>query len=391
MTHNGRFMAPTPIEDLDAELTFTAPEVVVDDDERPGLRRAPTVPFTATSRSGVASATCRVRDIDASDDPPRFGSAGFESVRLPEAPGLALLLGELRDTDAVTDEQAGRLRSALSGAVVALADGSRLRIDHVADEGVIRRVAGPDRLDVAGGEDHDAAVNVHVDQDVQGTPLRQIFGGSATEVFAHAAPDSENTTSTQHLVNLWLPLQQITRPLTLMDGRTLDRPRHQLRYRLPVDSFLDRDEDQTANDIWQCLHDPDQQWWFRAETTLGDAYVFDTLSTPHTSLVIPGEGIAAELSSRLGDAIEALERGDIAGARRIATSPAPATGEIATEPLHEAITEMQALLADLAGEADGPGVAPDDTWRERADIVRDSLIRRSIELRAVATRLPAGT
>src|SRR5690606_15209679 len=94
------------------------------------------------------------------------------------------------------------------------------------------------------------------------------------------------------LVNLWIPLQQVTRPLALMDRRTLDARAHQLRYALPTDGFLEREEDTRENDIWAFLHDAGQQWYFHSHMGHDRAYVFDTLGEPHGAFILPGEDVA---------------------------------------------------------------------------------------------------
>lgn len=373
-----------------APIGYAAAETVVADDERPGLLRSPTLDRSpAYDDGGVAFESCTIRNIDVADEAPGFVEAGFEAVRLPGQPGLLTLLGEIRDAGAAGDEQVERLRSLMMGAVIGLADGSRLRIDHVADEGVIVRQAGPDRTQVDGAEHH-GAVNVHIDQDVQGTPLRQLFEGGAAEVFGHDSPDSYNHRSTQHLVNLWLPLRQVTRPLTLMDGRSLDRRRHQLRYRLPVDGFLDREEEQSVNDIWLCLHDPAQEWWFRPEAALGDAYVFDTLSTAHASFVLPGEDLAADRYRRLGTVVDAVRAGDLRQAQELASVAPGALDHAAPAPLRAAVAAMDALLAEARATTGAEGDL-DDAWCTQAETARNGVVRQSLELRAVATRLPAAS
>ncbi len=368
-----------------AHIGYAPAGTVVADDERPGLLRAPSRADSTVydDDGGVVFETCTVRNIDTADEPPGFVAAGFEAVRLPDRPGLVDLLADVRDAGRAGDEQEAQLRSLLTGMVIDLADGSGLRVDHVADEGVILRQAGPDGTPVAGAE-HQGAVNVHIDQDVQGTPLRQLFRGAAGEVFGHRSPDGANRTSAQHLVNLWLPLRQVTRPLALMDGRSLDRPRHQLRYRLPVDGFLDRDEEQSVNDIWQCLHDPAQEWWFRPETELGDAYVFDTLSTAHVSFVLPGEDTAGVLYTQLGAAVGAVRAGDHLRAREIAAVEVPDLDPASTGPLRAAVAAMDAMLGEVRDAADAD---LDEVWCTRAQAARDGVVRQSLELRAVVTRL----
>jgi hypothetical protein len=365
-----------------APIGFAPVEAVVADHERSGLLRLPTRSIGDDDR-GVAFEPCTIRNLDTAERAPGFAEAGFEAVRLPEQRRFVPLLAEIRDAGAASDDQVGRLRELLTGAVIELADGSRLRVDHVADEGVIVRQAGPDGIEVDGAEHH-GAVNVHIDQDVLGTPLRQLFDGAAAEVFVHASPDSHNDTSSHHLVNLWLPLQQVTRPLTLMDGRSLDRRRHQLRYHLPVEGFLDREEGQSVNDIWACLHDPTQEWWFRPEAELGDAYVFDTLSTPHASFVVPGEDVAADRYRRLGAVVDAVRAGDPGRGHELAWAPPLELDPAAPEPLRAAVDAMDAVLSE-ARAATGD---LDESWCSRAEAARDAVVRRSLELRAVVTRLP---
>ena len=119
-------------------------------------------------------------------------------------------------------------------------------------------------------------------------PLTQLMDGRAPTLFRHDSPDGYNHDESTMLVNMWIPLQQITQPLVLADGRSIDRRKHQLRYGLATDSFLDRDDDLAVNDIWTFMYDPDQQWYFRSEMDFRSAYVFDTLSTPHGAAVLPG-------------------------------------------------------------------------------------------------------
>ena len=118
------------------------------------------------------------------------------------------------------------------------------------------------------------------------------------------------------LINLWIPLQQITRPLVLMDKRTLDRGQHQLRYGLPTDAFLDRDEDRRVNDIWTFLYHDQQRWYFTSEMDSKRAYVFDTLGTPHGSCIVPGEELAERRYRLLDAAREAVHIGGEAALRR---------------------------------------------------------------------------
>jgi hypothetical protein len=213
--------------------------------------------------------------------------------------------------------------------------------------------------------------------------------GAAPWMFRHAAPDSRNHWSPLMLLNLWIPLQQITRPLTLMDQRTLDRRAHQLRYGLPTDDFLDRDEDRSVNDIWAFLHDDGQQWYFHPDMHPDRAYVFETLGTPHGSFIVPGEERAETLYRQLDEASDAIRRADVQALRSTATASADPAIEIATVALQRAITTMESLLEEAHKSAESlcQGTGRTD-WLERVSGAMNAVVRKSIEMRVVALRLP---
>ena len=148
------------------------------------------------------------------------------------------------------------------------------------------RKSGPNGMSVGGAtvvgaNGHGAATSVHADQDVYGTPLTQLMDGRAPSLFAPRLTRRAEPRRQLMLVNVWIPLRQITQPLVLADGRSIDRRRHQLRYGLATTSFLERDDDMVINDIWTFLHDPGQRWYLRSQMDHRSAYVFNTLSTPH--------------------------------------------------------------------------------------------------------------
>jgi hypothetical protein len=229
---------------------------------------------------------------------------------------------------------------------------------------------------------------VHSDQDVLGTPVRQLLRGFGPALFRHEAPDSANRISPVFLINIWIPLQQITRPLTLMDQRTVDRRRHQLRYALPTDDFLQRDADSRVNDIWTFLHDDAQQWYFTSEMDARRAYVFNTLSTPHGAFILPGEAAAEERCVRLRAALDALRNGDAAALAYCTTPLDDVLPADTTAPLRTAIRIMDALLAEANATAADLCAGAAEDWKERAETCMDALVRKSIELRAVAIVLP---
>jgi hypothetical protein len=305
------------------------------------------------------------------------------------------VLVRVRDAGHVREQDARAIRRRLAGQTVRLGDGSRLRLLTIAAEGFIMRKAGPNGMAMSPPgtlspmNGHDAARAIHADQDVLGTPLRQIMRGAAPWLLRHDAPDSHNGWSPLWLINLWLPLQQITRPLVLMDKATLDRSAHQLRYGLPTEAFLDRNEDRRVNDIWTFLHDERQRWWFRAELPLGRAYVFETLGTPHGSCILPGEEVAERRYHRLASAIEAVARGDERALRRAVASEGEREGPVGTLPLRAAIDAMEQRLGearrDAAALSRGDGAR---SWQDGARRAMDAVVRKSLEMRVVALRWP---
>lgn len=377
-------------------LAFTRAEDVSPDVERPRLQRAATLPFDAARETSFEHHACRIHDLAAPNaEVPSLDTFGFDVANLGALTGLQRALMNARATREVSSDGADAIRRGLQMRVLTLRSGIRLLVLFVAPEGLIMRVVGPnghvvdsDRA-VTKTSGHAAATSVHADQDVLGTPLRQILRGAAPTLFRHRSADTQNTSSPLHLVNLWIPLQQITRPLALMDQRSLDRPRHQLRYALPTESFLDRPEGQTVNDIWTFLHAPSQRWYFTSTMGPTSAYVFDTLSTPHGAFIVPGEDLAEERYACLASARDAVERGERAAwAQATTTLRSPIPSNVG-RPLREAIQTMDTLLDEARA---GAGAAPFDsptTWDARAQIALERVVRRSIELRMVCLRLPS--
>jgi hypothetical protein len=187
------------------------------------------------------------------------------------------------------------------------------------------------------------------------------------------------------LVNLWIPLQQITQPLVLADGRSIDRRRHQLRYGLATESFLEREEDMTINDIWTFLHDPHQRWYLRSDMDHRSAYVFNTLSTPHGSCALPGEDVAEQCYRALESAESAVVSGD-RGAPGEAVAPAPPALPTAVSPaLRDAIATMVAV-ADEARRDPAAVCGPRaEEWLAASRAARRRVVRMSLELRMVVS------
>ena len=380
-------MEPEPRE-LRGRLGFTRAEDVSPDAERPGLLRARTLPFGPQPDEAFDFRDCVLHDAaDPRNPEPGLEQAGFETVELSGNAPLQQALARIRDEDRLSEASAAAVRAALNGAQLRLANGCTLRVEHVADEGMIHRRGGPNRFDpnpggMDGANGHGAAGAVHADQDVFGTPLEQMMKGAAPQLFRHQTPDARNDDASMFLLNLWIPLQQVTRPLTLMDRRTLDAKRHQLRYGLPVTRFLDRDEEKSVNDIWTFLPDEGQKWYFRSTMGPDQGYVFDTLGEPHGACILPGEDALEALYRCLERAFEAIEARDESALREVVAAPSPSLPGVTTEPIREAWRQMTALLREA-------GTNPGEGWRTRARAAMDAVIRRSLEMRLVATLLPA--
>jgi len=376
--------------EIRASLGFTKAEDVAPDEERSGLLRARTLPFGVNPDEAFDFRSCALNDCAAPGRAePGLEQAGFETIDLSGNAALQRALATVRDEDRVSNETADALRASLNGARFRLTNGKSLRIEHVAAEGLIQRRAGPNRIDVnPGGMDgsngHGAARTVHADQDVFGTPLKQMMNGAAPGMFRHQTPDARNDDSSLFLLNLWIPIQQVTHPLVLMDRRTLDPERHQLRYGLTVTRFLDREKAESVNDIWTFLPDPAQEWYFRSVMGPDQGYVFDTLGEPHGSCSLPGEEALEPLYAGLDRACQAVAARDTEALREAASTHAPALPEITTEPIRDAWRRMTELLRE-AGTQAAEICASGESWSTRASAAMDGVIRKSVEMRLVAT------
>ena len=370
-------------------MGFTPPSVVLTDDDgrlRAGTRGGP------YSDDTVVPHECPATDFAAPGAPaPDLFRTGFDLADLSGFADLQATLERVRVAGRIEDDDAAVVRGTLGGATLPLAAGRTVTVLHVADEGLIMRAGGPNGRSVVGTRmkgmnGHAAARSVHADQDVHGTPLTQVMDGRAPALFRYHAPEGDNDEASLMLVNLWIPLQQAVQPLVLGDGTSLDRQHHQLRYGLPTTSFLNRDEDMVVNDIWLFLHDPGQRWCFRSDLDHRHAWLFDTLSTPHSAGVLPGEDVAERCYDALEQAEAAVENGDaglaeaLAPLDGLATAPAPVG---APPGLCEAIAAMTAV-ADEAGRNPAGTCGPNaETWTAASKDARRRVVRLSIELRLV--------
>lgn len=379
-----------------AELGFTPEADVAIDTIRPGgVLRAKTHPDDGYARNAIAMHTCRIDDLAASSIRTGLATTGFDTVDISGLAALQRTLARIKTAGTMTDADATELRLRVMGRSVRLSDGKKLRFLYAAPEGIILRKAGPNGIAVEPYEPmtrtsgHDAAAAVHGDQDVRGTPIRQILRGAGPWLLHHDSPDGSNRRSPLFVVNLWIPLQQITRPLALMDERTLDRRRHQLRYALPTQEFLDRQPDRRLNDIWMYLPDAGQRWYFTSEMDARRAYVFNTLTMPHGAFVVPGEDVAARLYVRLHRVREAVACHDQAALAAAARGARESTAHVATAPLRRAIADLDALLHEASEGAGASVLAAGAAFRARASAAMARVVRQSIELRVVALVTPA--
>jgi len=380
-------------DNVHVDLAFSRVADVYPDKERRGMRRATAYPDDVDPLNKYEFHNCCITDWSTVPGLKlNLETMGFDTIDLSTINDLQAVLASIRQAAHISKEAASSVRRCLSGKKFKLSDGRSLHLLFIAPEGLIMRKSGPNGLKINPQElmsemnGHSAAAAIHADQDVKGTPLRQMMHGFAPWIFRHQSPDGRNRVSPFCLVNIWIPLQQITRPLTLMDRSSL-RKENQLRYALPTDSFLDRDEDKKENDIWAFLHHEKQKWYFNAQMDANNAYVFDTLGTPHGSMILPGEAVAEQYYSELLLAKEALENTQ---ANTVGATRAFEQRELPTEtprPLRAAIGKMESLLSDFyqAHESVRENRA---LWLQQVDSVLDSLERKSVEMRVVAMVSP---
>lgn len=372
-------------------LDFAPESIAIADPEHPGLRRAGPRVGAPYGLDTVESHLCPATDLAADDSVrPDLLTHGFDVVDLSEMTDLQAALADVRRAGRIGEDHAAAIRTALDGAVLRAEGAGALRVQFLAEEGLIMRTAGPNGLSVVGPRSegmngHGGATSVHADQDVYGTPMVQLLDGRAPTTFVHDSPDGHHHDGSLFLANVWIPLQQTVRPLVLADGRSIDRRRDQLRYGLATDSFLERDEEQVINDIWTFLHDDDQRWYFRSDIDHRSAYVFNTLSTAHGAGVLPGEDLAEWCYLALESAEEAAERGDVAAvASAVAFQGRPDRSELAPPALDDAIDALLTVLDEAASDPAAVCDASGD-WVARSRAARRGVVRMSIEMRMVVS------
>jgi hypothetical protein len=373
-------------------MGFVPSSVAVPDVDRPGLLRAGPRASAPYARDHVEQHVVPATDTCQDDATlPDLLEFGFDTVDLSPLDALQRVCARVRDAGVVSDEDATTIRSSLQGAILTCAGGRTITVLHLADEGFIMRKAGPNAMAVVGPRsrgmnDHGGASSVHADQDVFGTPLTQLMDGRAPSLLRHDSPDGANSDAGLMLVNLWIPLQQITQPLVLADGRSIDRRRHQLRYGLATETFLDRDDDMVVNDIWTFLHHPDQRWYLRSDMDHRRAYVFDTLSTAHGACTLPGEDVAERFYRSLEDAEEAVAAGDVAALLEAASPVRHPGTPVETPPaLRDAIDAMAAVAGEAHADPARTCGEGAEAWLTRSRDERRRVVRMSLEMRMVVS------
>jgi len=373
-------------------LGFMPGSQAIPDADHPGLLRAGRRAAAPYGGESVELHPCPATDLCQDDTvQPDLLQLGFDTVDLSPFQELQEAFARVAETGRISDAEAATIRGALDGATLRCASGATLQVLHVAEEGFIMRSSGPNGLSVVGPRStgmngHGVATSIHADQDVYGTPLTQLMDGRAPSLFRHDSPDGQNHDAGLMLVNVWIPLHQITQPLVLADGRSIDRPRHQLRYGLTTTSFLERDEDMAINDIWTFLHHADQRWFFRSHMDHRQAYVFNTLSTPHGAGTLPGEDAAERGYCALQDAEAAVHDGDATALAEAVATARHLEVPVDAPPALRAAIAVMAAVADEAGE-DPAGVCGEraEAWSSASRAARHGVMRMSLELRMVVS------
>ncbi len=362
----------------------------VPDDDHPGLLRAGPRTAAPYSGEGVEFHMCPATDGCQQDVVrPDLLELGFDTVDLSAFDDLQQVFRRVAEAGCITDEDASAVRASLEGATLPLSSSATAEVLYIADEGFIMRKSGPNAMAVVGPgsngmNGHGVATSIHADQDVYGTPLTQLMDGRAPSLFRHDSPDGRNHDAKLMLVNLWIPLHQITQPLLLADGRSIDRRHHQLRFGLATTSFLEREDDMVINDIWTFLHDPGQRWYLRSEMDHGSAYVFNTLSTPHGAGTLPGEELAERCYRALEDAESAVVAGDT---NALVEAVAPAVGldtrDDVPPALRDAISDMVEVAETAHDEPEAVCGNRAQEWVRASHVARNRVVRMSLELRLV--------
>ena len=234
---------------------------------------------------------------------------GFEYINIGTETELQTALKQILE-EGLTPALTSRIRDSMTAVYRELSDASYLWVAYVATEGIIVRQnrVGEDGV-VKGSEQ--GARTVHGDQDLFGEPLVSKTLGLAPFLF-------HPVYSPFRILNVWIPLRKVhVRPLALMNTATLNRSEHELRYHI-VNRFLDGSEESYIfNDCWTYAHSEEQRWYWKDGQDSKTAIVFDTLGTPHTSFMVPGELYAAEILRAFENVRADIEKSGVASEHHI--------------------------------------------------------------------------
>lgn len=155
--------------------------------------------------------------------------------------------------------------------------------------GFVIRKGGPEGKKLEGTGFDLVALRVHIDQDMQGEPLRQM----GVELFFRL-PFIE-------LINVWTPLQDIKlRPLAFADLKTVNVNEQVLRYRANSTKNAGGNFGSFQSDRRMALHQ-DEVWYYYPDVTFGHVLLFDTFRVPHSSFTLPGETVLSIFKNNLLD------------------------------------------------------------------------------------------
>lgn len=237
----------------------------------------------------------------------------------------------------------------------------------------------PRRTPLLPGDVRLPAHSPHIDQDAGGEPLRSM-GLSALFRWVPG----------MRLLNVWLPLEASpTRPLALMDSRSLDRAAELVRYRAAFKINVS-----APTDVFLLRHAPTQRWHFAADLAVGDAIVFDAMRTAHASFEMRGERRLAELRAALRGWLDARrhdEAGPAGGGCELVDADAARArhGAPIGPMLPGLVDESVALLSEVcAARRVEPTGEPSAQLEQR---VRSLLLRSerlSLEMRCAALVVP---
>ena len=253
---------------------------------------------------------------------PGLAAHGFTVLNLSTNTKLQQIFANIRTTGLFTTlSKQNVLQEMLLSSFQSSDNKHTIRIINPVSEGLFLRQTGPNGIpitDVNGETSMGSAKNAHVDNNVDGTPLKQYIRGFAPWIFHHISPGKTNLWSPLYIMRIWIPLYQPVRPLVIMDQNTFNRSTEQIAFHLPTGDFmkttkqglskiLSTGEDLSLVDVWHIIHGKQQEWYFYSDMNHTQGYAFSTLDGAHTSCSLPGEEIASLLFEHINSIVDAIE------------------------------------------------------------------------------------